>query len=326
MPGVNSQLEQWFADEIIRLGPDFVAFVQGFTGARGEAGGRAFLGGYLSDNGLRGSSPPVAVFRHEVGHNVGGGHCPGDSNIRGFPYAHGYNNGQRGQRTILCGNSLNMYSNPDILDSQGIPLGDPETADMARVWRERAETMSSHRRRVQHIVVDTTLDQTLEDGLSSLREAVANISAEAQLWSDCSYSPYLQNLITFSDPLSESKLLVSESLAVNSATEILCGHNQMILIAPPEGALFTILKGGSLKVQNCSVEGLYTGEDFGYETPEPKEYSSGDDTSGSHASGSPDSGALSSGEFGFGESGSGESGSGESGSGRSGSSPGDSGS
>lgn len=103
------------------------AFAQG-------GGGLAYLGGHSSSNGVDGTT----VFRHEVAHNVGGVHCnPGNDS-----YNYGYNNGR--SRTSLCGNDVPYYSNPYVRDVQGLPLGDPNTANMSRVWEERAGIMSSY--------------------------------------------------------------------------------------------------------------------------------------------------------------------------------------
>lgn len=124
----------WFASEIEVLAPDIVGVIQVPTGAPGEAGGWANVGGF--SNVISVNLPDA--FRHEVGHNAGGGHCPGGNGL--FPYAHGYDNGN--WRTHMCGNDVNYYSNPDILDNQGNPIGNPDVADMARTWTERAYIMA----------------------------------------------------------------------------------------------------------------------------------------------------------------------------------------
>lgn len=95
-------------------------------------GGLAYVGGYTSVNGR--SSP--AAFRHEIGHNVGGSHC----NNNPARYSFGYNNGK--SQTYLCGNKVPYYSTPAVSDIHGLPLGDAQTADMARVWRENGAWLS----------------------------------------------------------------------------------------------------------------------------------------------------------------------------------------
>ncbi len=134
---VLSDFYTWFADDITRTAPDFVASIQVPTGAAGEAGGWAGVGGYSSVNSIYSSA---AVFRHEIGHNIGSNHCtPGI-----LPYAAGYDNGN--SRTHMCGNSVNFYSTPLVNDNLGLPLGNASTADNARVWRERAATVSSRKK------------------------------------------------------------------------------------------------------------------------------------------------------------------------------------
>ncbi|WP_260954549.1 hypothetical protein [Pseudomonas citri] len=95
-------------------------------------GGLAYVGGYTSVNGR--SSPEA--FRHEIGHNVGGSHC----NNNPARYSFGYHNGK--SQTYLCGNKVPYYSTPAVRDAHGLPLGDAQTADMARVWRENGAWLS----------------------------------------------------------------------------------------------------------------------------------------------------------------------------------------
>lgn len=79
------------------------------------------------------------VFRHEIGHNVGGGHCHPDA---GDNYKHGFKAGE-GLTTNLCGNQLPYYSNPDVR-VDGKPIGNAQTANMARLWREQAGRLSGY--------------------------------------------------------------------------------------------------------------------------------------------------------------------------------------
>jgi hypothetical protein len=142
----------WFAAEIEELGVDLVGVAQMPTGAPNEQGGWGGIGGY--SNVIRATL--TSAFRHEVGHNAGGGHCPPGNGL--FPYAHGYDNGN--WKTHLCGNSVNYYSNPDVLDNQGNPIGQPDSADMARTWTERAHIMAQKRfHRVEYHPGDTCLNQ-----------------------------------------------------------------------------------------------------------------------------------------------------------------------
>ncbi|MEE1894006.1 PKD domain-containing protein [Pseudomonas otitidis] len=131
--GSLAQISTLFRDGMRQYSPDLVAgFVKGTPGVD-TAVGWAYVGGRYSINYI--NSP--TVFRHEVAHNAGGSHCPD-----GKSHRFGYNNGRVG--TILCGNQVPFYSNPDLRDVQGIPLGDARTANMARVWRENAARMSAY--------------------------------------------------------------------------------------------------------------------------------------------------------------------------------------
>jgi hypothetical protein len=85
--------------------------------------------------------PEAWIFRHEIGHNAGGRHCPSEPGAP-VPYGHGYNNGK--SNTAQCGEEGVYYSTPAVIDQFGLPKGDSATADMARVWRENAERLSSY--------------------------------------------------------------------------------------------------------------------------------------------------------------------------------------
>ncbi len=84
-----------------------------------------------------------ATFRHEIGHNVGGAHC----NTEGVDnYRFGFANITSG--TFLCGNTVNYYSTTLVRDGNNRPLGDARTANMTRLWGERAAAMSSYAKSV----------------------------------------------------------------------------------------------------------------------------------------------------------------------------------
>lgn len=80
----------------------------------------------------------TSTFAHEVGHNIGGIHCP-----QGNGYHYGYFTGEYSSLLCRSGSWYLSYSNPARLAPDGVPLGNPETADMARVWRENAPGKSS---------------------------------------------------------------------------------------------------------------------------------------------------------------------------------------
>lgn len=97
-------------------------------------GGMAYVNGYTSVNWSLGFD----AFRHEMGHNAGGGHC----NDNPASYRFGYNNGK--SQTYLCGNSAPYYSAPEVLDSHWLPLGNAQTANMVRVWRENTARLTGY--------------------------------------------------------------------------------------------------------------------------------------------------------------------------------------
>lgn len=101
----------------------------------GDYAGIAYVGGYTSANSWKYPN----AFRHELGHNVGGWHCWPDG---GENYKHGYNNGR--SKTILCGNSTPYYSNLNVVDNYGLPLGNAAQADMARLWQGQASRMAGY--------------------------------------------------------------------------------------------------------------------------------------------------------------------------------------
>ncbi|WP_337056002.1 discoidin domain-containing protein [Pseudomonas sp. USHLN015] len=127
------QVRNVFAEGMRRYSPDVVAsFVVGTPG-QDTAVGWGYINGRYTINSIKSST----AFRHELAHNIGGNHCSDGSS-----YRFGYNNGRLG--TILCGNHVGYFSNPDVKDSRGVPLGHADTANMARVWRENAARMSAY--------------------------------------------------------------------------------------------------------------------------------------------------------------------------------------
>ncbi|OAV43881.1 hypothetical protein [Lewinella sp. 4G2] len=129
-----------YATDMAEVAADMIAdFQAGKDGANNNFGGWASTGGFSSISYISSST----IFRHEYGHNMGSSHCSGNS-IR--PYAAGFDNGT--ERTIMCGNDVPYFSNPDIDLGNG-PLGDPATADNARLTREFASAKAN---RARHIV------------------------------------------------------------------------------------------------------------------------------------------------------------------------------
>lgn len=103
-----------------------------------DSSGRAYMPGRFAMG-----HPEAFIFRHELGHNAGGMHCPSEpgSPVR---HGHGYNNGK--SNTAQCGEEGVYYSTPTVIDQFGLPRGDATTADMARVWRDNAWRLSSYAR------------------------------------------------------------------------------------------------------------------------------------------------------------------------------------
>ncbi|MCO3060371.1 hypothetical protein FA246_30240, partial [Pseudomonas aeruginosa] len=141
-----ADLKNLFAEGMRQYNPDLVAAF--FTG-RGTGPGQNSAAGWAYTNGrysVNAADGPT-VFRHELGHNIGGSHCPTG---QGFNF--GYNNGRIG--TIMCGNQLGYYSNPELKDNQGVPIGDALTANMAQVAGLDAVAVDGEGMAVEDQVVD----------------------------------------------------------------------------------------------------------------------------------------------------------------------------
>lgn len=140
-PGVLTSVlrdgKEWFKDDIERLAPDLIGFIQRWNGAPGSAIGWGGVGG---DTLVMGAAWPGA-YRHEVGHNIGGIHCKeaGDSG-----YHYGFSPRQ-GLGTTQCGNNMAYYSTPLVIHPVEGALGTTHSQDMARVWRENAAKHSGRR-------------------------------------------------------------------------------------------------------------------------------------------------------------------------------------
>jgi hypothetical protein len=97
--------------------------------------------GFMPGRSAIGYALRPTTFLHELGHNAGGSHCSADGGAP-VPYGYGFNNGTTS--TVQCGEGSINYSSPTLRDQHGNPLGNATTADMARVWRENAERLSSY--------------------------------------------------------------------------------------------------------------------------------------------------------------------------------------
>jgi len=134
---LSSNLD-FYREQMEAIGADMIADYQANKPDVSNAGGWGFVPGRTSVNGI---GAPNA-FRHEWGHNSGSNHCtPGV-----LPYSSGFDNGNGNNKTHLCGNNINFFSNPRINDGGGVPIGDAASADNARaIMEERGRVMASYR-------------------------------------------------------------------------------------------------------------------------------------------------------------------------------------
>jgi hypothetical protein len=134
-PDTLNALPQIFSSGISMYQPDMVYGV--FAGhVEDSAVGWAHVHGRYAIGWVYGEA-----FRHEVGHNAGGLHCAISG---GAPVPYGYGHSYGITSTAQCGNGNPYYSTPDVRDAYGYVIGDAVNADMARVWRENAERLSSY--------------------------------------------------------------------------------------------------------------------------------------------------------------------------------------
>jgi hypothetical protein len=93
------------------------------------------------------------TFAHEIGHNLGAHHSPEEAAEYGdFPYGAGYQQKTKRPRwrTIMAGycsiilwcDGIGYWSDPDHTYN-GLPIGQPNVHDNARVWRVRAPVVAA---------------------------------------------------------------------------------------------------------------------------------------------------------------------------------------
>ncbi|ORJ24670.1 hypothetical protein O1V64_08150 [Rouxiella badensis] len=117
--GTLSKINKLFSQGMSEYGPDLIAAF--FEGNNDDTTvGIADLNGRYSINTLYSSTS----LRHELSHNIGGNHCWSGSGDH-----HGWDNDKT--QTIQCGNDIGYFSNPDLQDNYGLPIGDKNKANMA---------------------------------------------------------------------------------------------------------------------------------------------------------------------------------------------------
>eukprot|EP01055_Gregarina_sp_Pseudo9_P002019 Gregarina_sp_Pseudo_9__2018@NODE_239_length_3463_cov_686_558119_g223_i0_p1_GENE_NODE_239_length_3463_cov_686_558119_g223_i0NODE_239_length_3463_cov_686_558119_g223_i0_p1_ORF_typecomplete_len538_score66_51Reprolysin_4/PF13583_6/0_00042Reprolysin_3/PF13582_6/1_2e04Reprolysin_3/PF13582_6/0_001Peptidase_M66/PF10462_9/0_0014Peptidase_M11/PF05548_11/0_0028Reprolysin_5/PF13688_6/6_7e02Reprolysin_5/PF13688_6/0_0027Reprolysin_5/PF13688_6/3_2e03Peptidase_M54/PF07998_11/0_072DUF1343/PF07075_11/0_2Peptidase len=138
---VTEENALWVRDRTLTTltnsGSDIVAyFTTGTEYGTSTASGFAGLESYYSLQFV----DDLISWRHELGHNAGLGHCYEEDD--GFAYKHGWNMQELGG-TIMCGNTVSVYSNPDIVwDNK--PAGDKNQADATRQWQDYKPLMSGY--------------------------------------------------------------------------------------------------------------------------------------------------------------------------------------
>lgn len=203
---VLSDVLVWFEDELNETGADIVAAFINLTGADGEAGAWGQQPGRISANNI---IRPLS-FRHEIGHNFGGAHCNPDNLVTN--YGNGFNNGNTS--THLCGNGANYFSNPDITDSNGDPLGEDGKADMARLIREQASFMSSYR---LHTIPFEEGDENLDADRDGLCVEIDCDDNDASVGAECRDQNFKSS---YENTQNGNSAIVRDGIALSGAEEM----------------------------------------------------------------------------------------------------------
>lgn len=93
-----------------------------------------------------------SIFVHEIGHNLGGNHEPGQGfspppDRAAFPYAYGYTDGQTGFSSVMAygSHSRLVFSNPTVLVNGGRPAGIEGERDNARALQQTVPIAAAFR-------------------------------------------------------------------------------------------------------------------------------------------------------------------------------------
>eukprot|EP01056_Protomagalhaensia_sp_Gyna25_P001068 Protomagalhaensia_sp_Gyna_25__1067@NODE_1518_length_1767_cov_1452_693866_g1232_i0_p1_GENE_NODE_1518_length_1767_cov_1452_693866_g1232_i0NODE_1518_length_1767_cov_1452_693866_g1232_i0_p1_ORF_typecomplete_len417_score66_11Reprolysin_4/PF13583_6/0_00065Reprolysin_3/PF13582_6/0_045Reprolysin_5/PF13688_6/0_38_NODE_1518_length_1767_cov_1452_693866_g1232_i0561306 len=139
-PAVNPDNTYWVRDiappYMDEVGADFVAY---FTMGTESGGTSAEALAGVSDDYSLAMAEHYINWRHEFGHNGGNQHCWQEGG--GFNFGWELRTLPDSPGTIMCGNGISVYSNPEI-KLHGVPAGDPENADATRTWRESIQAFS----------------------------------------------------------------------------------------------------------------------------------------------------------------------------------------
>eukprot|EP01057_Protomagalhaensia_wolfi_P006172 Protomagalhaensia_wolfi_Nauph_80__6171@NODE_908_length_1894_cov_1202_366038_g649_i1_p1_GENE_NODE_908_length_1894_cov_1202_366038_g649_i1NODE_908_length_1894_cov_1202_366038_g649_i1_p1_ORF_typecomplete_len521_score87_71Reprolysin_4/PF13583_6/0_062Reprolysin_3/PF13582_6/1_8e04Reprolysin_3/PF13582_6/0_23Reprolysin_5/PF13688_6/0_23_NODE_908_length_1894_cov_1202_366038_g649_i12901852 len=143
-PTVSPDNTYWVRDVAVpymdAVGADFVAYFTMGT-ENGDTWAEALAG--VSDDYSLAMAQHYINWRHEFGHNGGNIHCWEEGG--GFNFGWELESLPDTPGTIMCGNGISMYSNPEI-SVQGIPAGDAEKADATRTWRDSIPAFSGSRK------------------------------------------------------------------------------------------------------------------------------------------------------------------------------------
>ena len=203
---VLSDVLVWFEDELKENAADIVAVFINQTQVEGESGAWGQQPGRVSVNNI---IRPLS-FRHEIGHNFGGAHCNPDNQV--VDYANGYDNGKTS--THLCGNGANYFSNPDLTDSNGDPLGEDGKADMARLIREQASFMSSYR---LHTIPFSEDDENLDTDADGLCVEIDCNDGDASIGAECRGQDFKSS---YENTQNGSSAIVRDGLAIENAESL----------------------------------------------------------------------------------------------------------
>ena len=141
-------------------GADLVTFIVDAVYHDGDPAGIAGLLGAYSIVSAVAQAAGGYIMTHEIGHNLGGMHNPGNRPPGEYvsrPYGHGRCNTAENWHTlmstaangppdyVLCAVGLPLLSGPRIIGPNGTPTGDTHTHDVARLFTETTPMVAKYR-------------------------------------------------------------------------------------------------------------------------------------------------------------------------------------